>query len=185
MVFALLAACLILGAVFLMSAVPKLASPRQFASDVQQYGILPRPLASAFGYALPYVELAAAALLITGVYAEWAAGGVAVMLIVFMIAVGVAMVRKLNLSCSCFGLLYRERVGWSTQVRDGILLALALFILLTEPGGPTVVDMLAEPGKLSHALGLALTVIVLASAFAISAISVRAARRQPANAHPT
>ena len=45
--------------------------------------------------------------------------------------------------------------------------------------------MLAEPGKLSHALGLALTVIVLASAFAISAISVRAARRQLANVHPT
>ena len=106
MTFALLAAHLILGAIFLMSAVPKLAAPRQFAQDVQQYGILPRPLASAFGYALPYAELAAAALLITGLYTEWAALGVAVMLVVFMIAVGMAMIRKLNLTCSCFGLLY-------------------------------------------------------------------------------
>lgn len=179
--FLVLVARLILGAVFLMSAVPKLAAPRQFASDVQQYGILPRPLASAFGYALPYVELTTAALLLTGFYTDWAALGVAVMLVVFMVAVGVAMVRKLNLSCSCFGLLYRERVGWSTQVRDGILLTMALFILVADTGGPTVADMLAEPGKLSHALGLALTVIVLASALAIAALSVRTARRRPAN----
>ena len=176
---------LILGAVFLMSAVPKLAAPRRFASDVQQYGILPRPLASAFGYALPYAELAAAALLLTGVYTEWAALGVAVMLLTFMFAVGVAMARKLNLTCSCFGLLYRERVGWSTQIRDAILLAVALFILVAETGGPTVADMLAEPGRLDHALSLAFTIIAAVSSLVIASLSVRLARRHPANAHPS
>ena len=185
MTIALLAARLILGAIFLMSATPKLVAPRQFANDVQQYRLLPHPLASAFGYALPYTELAAAALLLTGFYTEWAALGVAVMLVTFMIAVGVAMARKLNLTCSCFGLLYRERVGWSTQIRDGILLAVALFILVAENGGPTVADMLSEPGKLSHTLGLALTALALASALVITALSVRAARRQHATAHPT
>ena len=169
---------LFLGAVFLISAASKLGAPRQFAHDVQQYRLLPRPLASAFGYVLPYAELAAAALLLTGFYTDWAALGVAAMLIVFMIAVSVAMARKLNLTCSCFGLLYRERVGWSTQIRDAILLALALFILVADTGGLTVADMLAEPGKLSHALGLAFTAIVLASALAITALSVRMARRQ-------
>ena len=185
MLFALLAVRLILGAVFLMSAVPKLAAPRQFARDVQQYRLLPRPLASAFGYALPYAELVVAALLLMGIYTEWAALGVAVMLLTFMIAVGVAMARKLNLTCSCFGLLYRERVGWSTQARDAVLLAIALFSLLADTGGPTMADMLAEPGKLGHALGLALTAIALASALAIAVLSVRTARRQPANGHPS
>lgn len=42
MTFELLAARLILAGVFLMSAIPKLASPRQFAEDVQQYRMLPR-----------------------------------------------------------------------------------------------------------------------------------------------
>lgn len=46
--FKLLAARLILAGVFLISAIPKLASPRRFAEDVQQYRMLPRPLASAF-----------------------------------------------------------------------------------------------------------------------------------------
>ena len=165
-----------------MSAVPKLAAPRQFVNDVQQYGMLPRPLASAFGYALPYVELVAAVLLLTGIYTNWATLGVAVMLLTFMVAVGVAMARKLNLTCSCFGLLYRERVGWSTQIRDGILLAAVLFILVADTGGPTMADMLAEPGKLSHALGLALTVVALTASLAIAVLSVRMARRQHGHA---
>ncbi|MDE2718615.1 MAG: DoxX family membrane protein [Chloroflexota bacterium] len=177
-----LSASLILGAVFLMSAVPKLAAPRRFANDVQQYRLLPRPLASAFGYAIPYAELAAAALLMTGVYTAWAALGVAVMLGVFMVAVGVAMVRKLNLTCSCFGLLYRERVGWSTQIRDGVLLALALFIFVADTGGPTMADMLADPERLDHAIGLVLTLTTASAAVAIAVLSAHLARRQ--HGHP-
>ncbi len=71
------------GATFLMSAIPKMAAPRQFANDVQQYKLLPRPLGSGFGYVLPYVELAAALMLLTGVHAGWAALLVVVMLVSF------------------------------------------------------------------------------------------------------
>ncbi len=160
-----------------MSALPKLATPRRFANDVQQYRMLPRPLGAALGYSLPYVEFIAAALLITGVYTAWAALGIAFMLVVFMVAVGVAMVRKLNLTCSCFGLLYRERVGWSTQIRDGVLLALALFIFVADTGGPTMADMLAEPERLDHVIGLALTLITAAAAVAIALLSANSRRQ--------
>ena len=84
-------------------------------------------------------------MLLTGVYAGWAALLVVGMLVSFMIAVGIAMGRKLNLNCSCFGLLYRERVGWSTQIRDGILLAMALLIVFGGTGDLTLMNMLAEP----------------------------------------
>ena len=57
MTILLLLARLFLGAVFLMSAVPKLASPRQFARDVEGYGILRGPPATAFAWALPFVEM--------------------------------------------------------------------------------------------------------------------------------
>ena len=184
MTFELLAARLILAGVFLMSAIPKLASPRQFAEDVQQYRMLPRPLASAFGYALPYAEVAASVLLLIGVYTAWAAMGVVVMLLAFMTAVGVAMARKLNLTCSCFGLLYRERVGWGTQIRDGILLGPALFILAVDANAPTLADMLSNPGRLGNALGLAFTVFVLCGAAILAYLSLRMSRR-PAAHEPT
>ena len=169
---------LIVGAIFLMSAISKLAVPRQFAKDVQRYRLLPHPLASTFGYALPYVELVAALSLLTGVYANWAALAVVVMLVSFMIAVGVAMFRKFNLSCNCFGLLYRERVGWSTQIRDGVLLAMALFVLVGDAGELTLADMLAEPGRLSYALGLTFTAIALGLGLVVAVLSVRLARRR-------
>ena len=176
-----MAARLILAAVFLMSAVPNLAAPRQFAGDVQQYRMLPRPLASAFGYALPYAELAAAVMLLIGVYPVWAALGVVVMLLAFMAAVGVAMARKMNLTCSCFGLLYRERVGWSTQIRDGILLALALFIIVADDSAPTLADMLSNPGQLGNALGLVFTAAVLCGASVTAFLSLRMSRRPAAH----
>ncbi len=45
MTFILLFLRLALGAIFLMSTVPKMAAPRRFAKDVHQYKLLPRPLA--------------------------------------------------------------------------------------------------------------------------------------------
>ncbi len=45
MTFILLFLRLALGAIFLMSAIPKMAAPRRLAKDVQQYDLLPRPLA--------------------------------------------------------------------------------------------------------------------------------------------
>ena len=41
---------ILVGAVFLMSGLTKLAAPRQFASDVRQYRIVPTPLSDAFAY---------------------------------------------------------------------------------------------------------------------------------------
>ena len=160
-----------------MSAVPKMASPRQFANDVQQYKLLPRPLGSAFGYVLPYVELAAALMLLTGVCSSWAALLVVGMLVSFMIAVGVGMIRKLNLNCNCFGLLYRERVGWSTQVRDGILLTMALLIVFGGTGDLTLTNMLAEPERSSNVLGLAATTLTLVLGLTVAFLSVRVERR--------
>ena len=172
MTILLLLARLFLGAVFLMSAVPKLASPRQFARDVEGYGILRGPPATAFAWALPFVELGAALLLLTGFYPTWASLVVSAMLLIFMIAVGIAMARRLSLSCSCFGLLYRERVGWSTQVRDVVLLALAVFVLSGDHTSWTIIHMLTNVDRIDYALGLALTLAVFGGGLAAAALSV-------------
>ena len=185
MTFVLLFVRLALGIVFLMSAIPKIAAPRQFAGDVQQYNILPRPIGSAFAYLLPYVELAASLLLVTGTYPRWAALVVAGLLISFMIAVGLAMASKLNVNCNCFGLLYRERVGWSTQIRDGVLLAMALFIVAADTGELSLANMLAEPGRIGYAIGSALTLIVLALGLVVAFLSIRLARRERGEGHST
>ena len=167
-----------LGTIFLMSALTKLASPGQFAGDVREYRLLPQPLATAFGWALPYAELAVAGLFLTGVRTAWAAGAAVVLLVAFMIAVGLAMLRGFDLSCSCFGLLYRERVGWGTQVRDGVLLLMALFVFSQGDSSPSVAQMVAEPGLAAHAVGLGATVAAVAGSLLVTILSVRIARRR-------
>jgi len=95
------------------------------------------------------------------------AGIALVLLLSFMIAVASAMLRHLDLDCSCFGLLYRERIGWSVLARDGILAGLALGALLVESGRfalPTVVRALHRP---SDILAFALTLAVAAASLSV------------------
>ena len=172
-----------MGAVFLMSALTKLSAPGRFAEDVRQYRILPRPLAAVFAWSLPFLELSAALLLLGGFLVTWASLAVVAMLLSFMLAVAIAMARGDSLSCACFGLLYRERVGWATQVRDGVLLAMALFVLLFDGGSLTVIDMASAPGSPGHVLGLAATVGVLALGMFVAALSVAQDRRNRAVPH--
>ncbi len=167
---------LALGAVFLISAVTKLTGLRQFVTDVRRYRVLPRLVSPAFAVTLPYVELGAAVFLLTGFYAGWAAVAVVVMLLSFMAAVGVVMFRGENLSCSCFGLLYRERVGWPTQVRDAFLLLLALFVLFADDGTLSLDSMLAGADQIESAIGLVLTAVVAGLSVAVSVLAAQESR---------
>ena len=177
----LLSARLVLGAVFLMSSLPKLAAPRRFAADILNYRILPRPLALPYAWSLPVAELAAAVSLLTGFYARPAGVVAAIMLGSFMVAVGVVMARGESLTCSCFGLLYRERVGWSTQVRDAFLLLMALYVALGDDGSLTVAHLAAHAGQWEYAAWLALSVAATTFGLVVAALSIRIARRQPAS----
>ena len=171
---------LLLGAVFLMSAVTKLASPGQFARDVESYRILRGASVTVFAWTLPVIELGAALLLVSGFYSTWASLAVVVMLLSFMTAVGTAMARGQSLSCSCFGLLYRERVGWSTQIRDGVLLAIALLVLLRDDGSLTIYHLFGNIGSLKHTIGFILTLLALGFSLVVALLSIRLARREGA-----
>ena len=171
---------LALGAVFLMSALTKLSTPSRFAEDVRQYRILPKPVSTVFAWSLPFLELSAALLLLGGFLVTWASLAVVAMLLTFMAAVGVAMARGDSLSCACFGLLYRERVGWATQARDGVLLAMALFVFLFDGDSLTVADMAADLGSPGHVLGLAATAAVLALGLFVAGLSIAQDRRNRA-----
>ena len=168
---------LLLGAVFLMSGLTKLAAPRQFAIDVRQYRILPATLSDAVAYMLPFAEVAAAALLLSGFYSQWGAVAATGMLIVFMAAVAIVMVRGQDVSCACFGLLYRERVGWQTEIRDGILLALAMLVLVGDKGTKSVSFLASNLDRPLHLLALAVTIAVTGFALVLAIQSVRHARR--------
>ncbi len=167
---------LVLATVFLMSAVTKLTQPGAFVRNVRQYNMLPDKGATIYGWSLPYVELGIATLLLGGWFTTLASLAAILLLGSFMIAVAKAMSRDQNLECSCFGLLYRERVGWSTQIRDAFLIVIAGAILTSSADGPTITDLIAQPTKVVNSLVLVLTTGALGLATAVSIVSLKATK---------
>ena len=79
---------------------------------------------------LPGLELAVTAALISTSLAWYGAWGAAVLLTVFLVAVGVAMARGRKPDCHCFGQLHSAPVGWPTLVRNSVLAACACGLVL-------------------------------------------------------
>ena len=161
MEFALLIARLLLAVVFALSGVAKLADRASFRQATIGFGV-PSPLATPLGIFLPLAELAVAAALISTVTAWWGALGALALLLLFTAGIGANLVQGRRPDCRCFGQLHSAPVGWKTLARNGLLLALAAFVVWsgTENAGASAVSWM---GDLSTAqlLGLIFELVVL------------------------
>jgi peroxiredoxin/uncharacterized membrane protein YphA (DoxX/SURF4 family) len=117
---ALLADRLVLLAVFLFAGATKAVDREGFCQALREFGV-PAPLAGPIAVALPVAELGLAAALIPSVSVWCAAWGVLALLIGFLIAVGIAIIRGKRPDCHCFGQLHSAPVGWFTLLRNGAL----------------------------------------------------------------
>jgi uncharacterized membrane protein YphA (DoxX/SURF4 family) len=72
------------------------------------------------------VELLLGLLLITGFWLRISATAVSLMLLVFFSLIVRAWAKGMEISCGCFG--PGETISWKTMLRDGSLLAAALFV---------------------------------------------------------
>ena len=125
---ALLLNRLSLGLLFFFAGVRKLIPAQEdqtmfqklaeFAGFVASQAPLPDMLGRAYGYALPFVELAAGGLLVIGVASRASAGVIALMLLSFMIAMGLDL--------------------WPAQgpafSKELVLFTLAVMLTVTGPG---------------------------------------------------
>jgi len=120
----ILAARLMLAAVFAAAGVAKLLDRKGSAKSLAEFGV-PKGLAPAMGVVLPLVELACAVALVVDSWAWWGAWGVAALLVVFIAAIGVSLARGRRPDCHCFGQLSSSPVSGMTVARNVVLLALA------------------------------------------------------------
>ncbi len=125
---ALLAARLVLAAVFLVAGLAKLADQAGSRQAIVGFG-LPDKLAPALAVMLPLGELAVAMALVAGITAWWGAVGALTLLCLFIAGIGVNLARGRKPDCHCFGQLHSAPIGWSTLMRNGLLAALAGFVV--------------------------------------------------------
>lgn len=91
------------GAVFIWSGVAKLKDPISFADAVRNFELVKDPVAPAMALLIPWVEVIAGIFTMAGI---WWRGSVATLLaslVVFTVALCIAWVRGLDISCGCFG----------------------------------------------------------------------------------
>jgi len=124
MPIALLAARLLLAAVFLLAGATKLIDPFGTRKALRDFGV-PALLARPLVLLLPLLELVVAAALIPASLVWYGAWGAIALLCIFLLAVGVAMARGRKPDCHCFGQLHSAPVGRSTLIRNAVLAACA------------------------------------------------------------
>jgi uncharacterized membrane protein YphA (DoxX/SURF4 family) len=97
------AARLLLGAVLLVAGALKLPDPAAAVRAVRAYRLLPEALVGPVAFGLPVLEIAVGSALLAGVFVRTAAIAAAVLMVVFLAAVGSAWARGLQIDCGCFG----------------------------------------------------------------------------------
>jgi thiol-disulfide isomerase/thioredoxin/uncharacterized membrane protein YphA (DoxX/SURF4 family) len=161
---ALLIARLVLAGVFVLAGVAKLVDLEGSRKAVKEFG-LPAGLASPLALLLPLAEIGVAVALIPASSAWLGALGALGLLLLFVVGISVNLARGRKPDCHCFGQLHSAPAGWKTLARNGVLAAVAGFVLLAGYyGGDAGPGALSWLGALSAAqvLGFLGGVLVLA-----------------------
>jgi uncharacterized membrane protein YphA (DoxX/SURF4 family) len=124
---------LILGGVLLAAGLLKVTHPAKSAMAVRAYEVLPVTFANFLGYALPWIEVGIALLLILGVAVKPAALSGGLLMFLFIVAIAQAWARGLTIDCGCFGgggqVAKGETKYLEEILRDTGLVLLALYLV--------------------------------------------------------
>jgi hypothetical protein len=93
----------VLAGIFIYAGALKAIDPVQFASDIDNYKLLPWPLSVAIAFYLPWLEIFCALGLVFRFLYRGALSILAASIVVFTLATIAAKVRGLDITCGCFG----------------------------------------------------------------------------------
>lgn len=126
---AAMACRVVVGGLFVVTALAKIDEPATFIKEIHNYGLAPYVVVNPMGLILPWVELFAGLLLALGIWRREAGGIVGAMLIVFTIAKAVVYAQGKNIECGCGG--HIQVLKYLLGNPQGIATNIALFGMLT------------------------------------------------------
>lgn len=131
-----LAARWLLGAAFVYAGYNKILAPAVFAKIVYGYNLFPAELINLIAIVVPFLEFFAGIALVIGVYPRSAALIVNGMLLTFIAALAINLVRGYEFDCGCFSInaTGREPFTGYLILRDFILFAVGLCIFFYRNG---------------------------------------------------
>jgi hypothetical protein len=158
----LLSSGMILGLFFVFAAIPKIAAPFAFAKAIWNYDLVPGPLVNLGGFLMPWFELVFALSVLAGLFLKrrslacLKAGSLvmALLLVLFIAAVGWNLARGHVFDCGCTGNLvffpHWFWAGWDDKItlicRDLGLLAMAVRLWSLREGPRDLMARVSSPG---------------------------------------
>ena len=124
----LLIARVIVGGVFIYAGWVKIIDPATFAKDVANYQMLPHAFINSVAIILPWVEVVAGGLMVTGVWLRGSSAVIALLIGVFLVGISQALVRGLDIHCGCFGTVASRKVGFVALGEDLVFLAATVWV---------------------------------------------------------
>lgn len=116
---------LAVGALLAWAALAKIGDVHALAGQIRRFALLPPGSENLLAIVLPWIELTAAASLLLGLRARAGAAVATGLLLIFTVAVGLAMARGLDVACGCFGSTDAARADGTKLAMNLGMLALA------------------------------------------------------------
>jgi uncharacterized membrane protein YphA (DoxX/SURF4 family) len=125
----LLATCrLVVGSVFVVAAVLKLADRNAFLDDIRHYNLISGSLVLGVANYLPWLELVCASCLLVRWRERAAATLVAMLCGAFTLLTAITWIRGIDVACGCFGPAWDAGRPVLTLLRDVLLSLAAVFV---------------------------------------------------------
>ncbi len=122
---------LILGGVFIYSGLMKLFNLEGFVIVVANYKLIPTIFIKPFAYLLPFIELGFGTMFLLGMRYRIVRHTLSGLLIIFIIALTVNLIRGINVECGCFSVISDQKSKSSEMIlfiiRD--IVFLSMFII--------------------------------------------------------
>jgi hypothetical protein len=119
----------VLVLVFAAAGVGKLTDREGSREEVVAFGV-PAALGPPVAAVLPLFEIAVAVAIAVPATARWGASAALALLLLYTAAIGINLLLGRKPECKCFGPLISMPVGWKPLVRNLVLSAAAVLLLL-------------------------------------------------------
>lgn len=122
---------LVIGIIFIKASLDKVVDPDAFAKSILNYLLVPTPMVNLMALVLPWLELLCGVALVLGIWVRTMALLTGSLLVVFIVAVSLAMAQGLDINCGCFSQTGAgTKVGWPKVFENIGLTILAVWMFL-------------------------------------------------------
>ncbi|MFH0728625.1 MAG: MauE/DoxX family redox-associated membrane protein [Pseudomonadota bacterium] len=120
-----------LGLLFVIASFHKISNPAQFAKIIYGYQLVPDIAINLITIMLPFLELFSGAALIAGIYPRSAVTIINAMLLSFIVAISINLLRGHVFDCGCFstGDTNHPSAAAALLVRDLVCLAVGSYVI--------------------------------------------------------